>query len=114
MRTKEEIKKWLERQPWFKDYVMNIYIQRLEADPSAMERFLSGSAEKDTIQSAFVWSITTEGYNFWICVDREFRNWYKGEVPFSQIPVGEHFYLKGFKYKKISPEINSRHQILSS
>ena len=104
MRTKEEIKNWLEKQPWFKNYVKNIYLLRLQSDPSVMERFISGSKEEDTIGAAFIWDSTNEGYGFWACADKEFRNWYKGEVPFSQLSVEEEFYLNGFKCKKISAE----------
>ena len=104
MRTKEEIKKWLEEKPWFKNYVKNIYLQRLDFNPSTMERFLSGSKGEDTISGAFTWCGTSEEHKFWECVNKEFHNWYKGEVPFSQVSVGETFYLRGIKCKKLSPE----------
>lgn len=104
MKTKEEIKKWIEKQEWFKAYVKNIYINRLDSNPSAMERFLSGSKEKDTISGAFIWDNTEEGGKFWNNVDKEFQNWYRGEVPFNQVSVGEEFYLNKIKCKKLSPE----------
>ena len=104
MKTKEEIKKWLEKQEWFKAYVKNIYIDRLGSDHSAMERLLSGSVEKDTISGAFIWDNTEEGSKFWNNVNKEFQNWYRGEVPFNQVSVGEEFYLNKIKCKKLSPE----------
>lgn len=104
MKTKEEVKKWIEKQEWFKAYVKNIYIDRLDNEPSAMERFLSGSLEMDTISGAFVWSNTEEGSKFWSNIDKEFKNWYRGEVTFNQVSVGEEFYLDKVKCKKLSPE----------
>jgi hypothetical protein len=104
MKTKEEVKKWIEKQEWFKTYVKNIYIDRLDSDPSTMERFLSGSKGKDTISGAFIWGNTEEGGKFWNNVDKEFQNWYRGEVPFNQVSVGEEFYLDKVKCKKLSPK----------
>lgn len=66
MKTKEQILKWLDEQPW--------------ADEFYKEAFLSNTSsifyDKDFIVGAFDWSATKSGISVWAERNRVFSNWY--------------------------------------
>lgn len=75
MKTPEQIKEWLERQPWYEQYKTNLFQQ---SDSSLESReCLSGQAGLHTISGAFCWQITEEGFDFWNDVDRKFMDWFE-------------------------------------
>lgn len=84
MKTPEQIKAWLEAQPWyeqFKNYTLNPDMnpaKRLEIDSTDA---LSGDWRDLTILCAFNWLKTNEGYMFWVNIDSQFRKWCNDENP---------------------------------
>lgn len=79
MKTPEQIKAWLEAQPWYEQFKNNTlnsianFCIDIEEDS---KRTLSGERKDSTILNAFSWLRTNEGYLFWIKVDYMFRGWY--------------------------------------
>ena len=77
MKTQEQIKEWLERQPWYENYRTNLL---RESDSSFESReCLSGYAGLLTISKAFCWGTTEEGFDFWNEVDGKFTDWFDRE-----------------------------------
>lgn len=79
MKTPEQIKAWLEAQPWYEQFEINVirnWITSLKA-----RKTFSGENGIITIALAFNWQATNEGFEFWNDVDNKFRNWYNEENP---------------------------------
>lgn len=75
MKTQEQIKEWLEIQPWYEQYKTNLFRQ---SDSSLESReCLSGQAGLLTISKAFCWGTTEEGFDFWNEVDEKFTYWFE-------------------------------------
>ena len=82
MKTPEQIKAWLEAQPWYE--LFKSYTLDEDANPHTdvdgfkydSEKTLSGIRGDSTIVSAFVWRRTNEGYDFWNNVNNQFYEWY--------------------------------------
>ena len=77
MKTQEQIKEWLERQPWYEQYKTNL----LQESDSSLElrECLLGQAGLLTISKAFCWGTTEEGFDFWNDVDSKFTKWLESE-----------------------------------
>lgn len=67
MKTKEQILKWLDRQPWANEFHKAVFMLRTDLNLSYGESFIS---------SAFFWDETEQGEDAWIMRDTEFRQWY--------------------------------------
>lgn len=79
MKTPEQIKAWLEAQPWYEQFKENVF----NSDFSKLrkQKTLSGESGLDTIMGAFKWPGTPETLFFWEDVDKEFCKWYGEENP---------------------------------
>lgn len=87
MKTQEQIKEWLERQPWYEQYKTNLFQQ---SDSSLESRkYLSGQAGFHTISKAFCWGTTEEGFDFWNEVDEKFTDWFDREENLKPMEGGE-------------------------
>ena len=82
MKTPEQIKAWLEAQPWyeqFKNNTLNGFVNfDVNVNQSSAETLL-GKRGESTIMLAFYWEATDEGAGFWNEVDFQFREWYHNE-----------------------------------
>lgn len=96
-KSKEDIAKYLYTQEWFPKYVANIIIQS-----KCFEEIITGIYGSDSIDVAFTWALTEEGWEFWHQIDLDFHKWYKEEV-FINISKGEEFFFEDIKYRKITP-----------
>lgn len=67
MKTKEQILKWLDEQPWANEFYKAVFTLRTDLNLSYNESFIS---------KAFRWDKTEQGENAWITKDTEFRQWY--------------------------------------
>lgn len=65
MKTKEQILKWLDEQPWANEFYKTAFLRRIHLYND--DRFIS---------SAFIWEGTEEGKDVWEKRDEEFREWY--------------------------------------
>lgn len=74
MKTKEEIKDYIRSQEWYPSYLEYIACNN-ENKQIALREGLFGVR---TIQNAFNWNGTKEGYEFWRNADRKFRVWLYG------------------------------------
>lgn len=80
MRTAEEIRRWIERQPWFTSFWLQtkacrpneIYCSSYED----LKRILSGQNGAHTLLGAFDWLTSIEGLEFWKKENNRFKNWY--------------------------------------
>lgn len=67
MKTKEQILKWLDKQPWANEFHRAVFMLRTDLNLSYNESFIS---------RAFRWDETEQGEDAWIMRDTEFRQWY--------------------------------------
>ena len=67
MKTKEQILKWLDNQPWKGEFYEAVFTLRSDLNLSYDESF---------IFDAFWWNKTKQGMDAWIMRDMEFRQWY--------------------------------------
>lgn len=67
MKTKEQILKWLNKQPWANEFHEAVFTLRTDLNLSYNESF---------IIKAFQWNETEQGKDVWITRDTEFRKWY--------------------------------------
>ena len=67
MKTKEQILKWLDKQPWKNEFYEAVFMLRTDLNLSYNESFIS---------KAFWWDETEQGEDTWITRDMEFRQWY--------------------------------------
>ena len=84
MKSPEQIKAWLEAQPWygaFRYYTQNKNVNHTASIKIDSETTLSGRRGDSTINLAFIWAETNEGYEFWKNVDALFFEWYHEENP---------------------------------
>lgn len=70
MKTKEQILKWLNAQPWAIEFYKTVFTLRPNAKLIYNCRFIA---------SAFSWIDSPEGLAVWAERDKEFRKWYKSE-----------------------------------
>lgn len=67
MKTKEQILKWLDKQPWANEFHRAVFMLRTDLNLYYNESF---------ILRAFRWGETEQGEDAWIMRDKEFRQWY--------------------------------------
>ena len=79
MKTPEQIKAWLEAQPWYEQFKENVFNSGFSE--LRKQRTLSGKDGIDTIVGAFKWVGTHETLFFWEDVDKKFCKWYGEENP---------------------------------
>ena len=85
MKTPEQIKAWLEAQPWYEQFKSYTLREDLNYDVKDIKahsaKVLSGLNDDLTIAFAFVWDGTNEGYRFWDNIDTQFIKWYLDKNP---------------------------------
>lgn len=95
MKTKEQILKWLDEQPWANEFHRAVFMLRTDLNLSYNESFIS---------KAFDWADTKSGTCVWAKRDVDFRQWYNSnDKPLSweefckQCPVkaDECYYIDG-------------------
>lgn len=90
MKTPEQIRKWLSEQSWSDKFKSNV-----DRENGASGHILKGISEFiglklhnavlegilgiDTMEKAFNWGDSPEGFKFWSAKDAEFRSWYLTE-----------------------------------
>ena len=85
-RSAEEISKWLRKQKFFDAYKRNVElgfqaggIEDMDLHGTAndyINEYLNGKLGKSTISSAFFWSQTEEGVEYWANAEYKFLRWY--------------------------------------
>lgn len=80
MKTPEQIKAWLEAQPWYEQFENNVIGNRFKTAKEISGTF-SGEDGVITIAFAFSWQLTDEGFVFWKAIGEQFRKWYYDENP---------------------------------
>ena len=80
MKTPKQIKAWLEAQPWYEQFEINVIGNRHKT-AKEISRTFSGEDGVITIAFSFSWQLTDEGFEFWKTIDEQFRNWYNEENP---------------------------------
>lgn len=73
-RSKSDIKKWLMARDWYERYVENLKGEY--QDINQRQKFLLGDKGAGTISSAFLYSDTPEGTEYWAKVEEQFLKWY--------------------------------------
>lgn len=66
MKTKEQILKWLDEQPWKCEFYEEVFLNSCSQI----------SYNKDFIINAFVWNVTKSGATVWVKRNTEFLQWY--------------------------------------
>ena len=79
MKTPEQIKAWLEAQPWYEWFKENI--ESFRPNRNYTNKILNGGFGERTMEGRFLWSQSREGYCFWSAALREFLRWYHEENP---------------------------------
>lgn len=77
MKSSNEISQWLTSQKWFEQLSCNI--DREKRGSIFREAILNGNSGMCTISSAFVWTFTPEGYDYWLDIDRQFIQWFMNQ-----------------------------------
>lgn len=67
MKTKEQILKWLDKQPWKDEFYAEAFINRLDT---------ATSYNDDFIVRAFWWAFTKSGTDVWAKRNADFRSWF--------------------------------------
>lgn len=67
MKTKEQILKWLDAQPWANEFYKAVFMLRETLNFSYSNKFIFG---------AFPWEKTEQGFDVWAKRDKEFCEWY--------------------------------------
>lgn len=75
MKTAKEVKQWLERKSWYKDF-KDAVIENYIYDSEFKLRILNGEFLERTISGAFQWDRTKEGHDVWHDRNLEFKNWF--------------------------------------
>lgn len=70
MKTKEQILKWLDEQPWANEFYKTAFLRRVNLYND--DRFIS---------CAFIWEGAEQGKDVWEKRDEEFRKWYDDDKP---------------------------------
>lgn len=93
MKTKEQILKWLDKQPWKGEFYEETFINRL-GQTFYDEHFICG---------AFDWSATKSGAGIWKQRDIDFRQWFdSNDRPMSwaqycaENPIKDEYYIDKF------------------
>lgn len=71
MKTKEQILKWIDEQPWANEFYKTAFLRRVNLYNND-DRFIS---------CAFIWESAEEGKDVWEKRDEEFRKWYENDRP---------------------------------
>lgn len=79
MKTPEQIKAWMEAQPWYEQFKLNTVIGNYTI--KYVQKVLSGIYGKSTIVLAFGWEDSDEKWKFWNDINNEFCKWYDEENP---------------------------------
>lgn len=64
MKIKNKIKKYLKQQDYYQNFINNV-------GPNGISSY-----NIFTIENAFIWTLTPEGYDYWKLIDKEFKKWY--------------------------------------
>lgn len=107
MKTKEQILKWLDEQPWKGEFYEAVFTLRIDLNLDYDEAFIFG---------AFGWEKTEQGRDVWSTRNSAYRKWYfSNERPMSweeyceQNPIKlEEYYIDGGSVGQASPREGSR------
>lgn len=103
MKTKEQILKWLDEQPWKNEFYEAVFTLRTDLNLDYDEAFIFG---------AFGWGKTEQGRDVWSTRNSAYRKWYfSNERPMSwkeyceQNPIkdGEHYINEFSNFQKVAP-----------
>lgn len=72
-----KVSEWILKQPWLPQFVNNCIA--IETSPDEILSYLLGGESYSTIWSAFTWSNTPEGGDFWSKIDDEIEEVSEGE-----------------------------------
>lgn len=72
MKTKEQILKWLDEQPWKGEFYEAVFTLRIDLDLDYDDSFVLG---------AFRWKKTKQGRDVWEKRNKEFHKWYEDDKP---------------------------------
>jgi hypothetical protein len=78
MKNEQEVKQWLEEQPWYGQF--KAHVESREYFILYRNKILNGEFLLDTIMSAFFWEETSEGFDVWNKRNSEFWEWYYSVV----------------------------------
>lgn len=74
MKTKEQIKAWLESRPWYEKFTANT--ERLNPEKGYIDYVLRCGPTDQIISMAFIWHKTPEGHGYWQNISKEFTEWF--------------------------------------
>lgn len=75
MKTFEQFRAWMKDNHLWDEYLCEFYAYN-KKDPKICPSSLYGSQTSDMITRSFVWENTAGGYNFWLSVDRKWREYF--------------------------------------
>lgn len=75
MKTAEEIAQWLHSQFWFDAFKKNLVVRWDGYREPMIDMTLSGYFGDKTIQGAFSWDNTPEGFDYWSKINKDFKQW---------------------------------------
>lgn len=78
MKTAEEVKAWLEKQDWYKEFCHEVDKCN---DTENRDRILNGEFLDETITGAFDWLNTEKTIGSWTNRNAEFKDWFKNPTP---------------------------------
>ena len=78
MKTKEQIARWLGKQPWFSTFSRRAFEGDCPMGVNAV-LCLHGHYLERTITDAFFWWQTPEGYIYWEHINNEFIRWFDND-----------------------------------
>ena len=105
MKTEKEIKEYLENKVWYKEFVKNTINQLPKEINGYLHQVISGKNGRGTISSAFTWSLTEEGREYWEEIAKKFISWYDDTICFKDLKAGELFIKDSTNYIKINDKI---------
>lgn len=80
MKTKKQIKKWLEAQPWYEQWLENWKEQyQTKEEQTSFWHSMNERRKEQLILRSFVWSNKKPGYDYWKYVDKEYQKWLRSK-----------------------------------
>ena len=77
-KTSKDVMQYISKQPWKKDF-RKMTLKHYKDNVAEASRILLGHFGRETILSAFIWSLDIENKYNWIDINTEFVNWYNHE-----------------------------------
>lgn len=76
IKTPKQIHHYLKSQPWFKEYIYEIYVGGIIEGEENIENYIRGKGDYYTITGAFDWTKTKSGEKAWKERNEAFIDWY--------------------------------------